>query len=148
MGSIFSNNHSSQLRKNSFIKITIIAMILIAYFAGSIFIINSIYDKYADSASAFEVISSRNSISLLLGILYAEAIGNNDPKLFCVNNNTENTVYSYVYPITLEIENAIINYQKSGNSIFNDFNDIISELNSDAFCSYTVDPISIIGIIK
>ena len=105
-------------------------IILLVYLGVTFFYGITTHLDYKIASEAFPIISQRDSNSLLMALLYIETIATIRSNYIC----GEGALFNKLYNLVLENEKKINEYMKSSKSIFKEYKEITSRLNSEELC--------------
>jgi len=122
------------------LKLTLIVVVILGYFAMNAFLTVSVYDSYKAASDSLPVLAQRNVITTLLSTLLIESLDSADPTYLCVKVDGVESKFDKYYRIALDNEKSLLDYKKSSKPIFSDYKQAITSMDSDAFCSWTHNP--------
>ena len=113
--------------------------IFLSCFGTFIYIIITQYDSYKEAAVSLPMIAQRDAVTLHILVFFIEAISK-FIEILCGDGSGEDSHFITFYKKGLEIESAILEYQKSYKPIYKAYKNINRYLNTHNFCEYLEDP--------
>lgn len=124
------------MKRNMLVKFSVCFFIFLAYWGIDVFLTNLVYSNYNSATVALPDISKRESVTSILTALVLNAITYKDPSLIC--GSQISAVFNDYYNLALQVEENMLSYKKSTNSLFADFQQSLSVMDSANFCNFKI----------
>ncbi len=116
-------------------KVSLITILLCAYFGIDAFLINLVYSNYATASNALPIIAKREFSTTMLAALLLKGIVDQDLTDLCASDS-DSIEFVQFTNLALDIEKRVLDYKKSSDSIFTDFSNILYMFDSGGFCNF------------